>query len=230
MSTPLLHLQTLFQLDSDDRIIGTREPDPGPGDLFCLIRGMADYIWAVGADVPQEVADELDRLASEEPPVSDFRDAPVHAERYMSLVEGRVDSGLAFAFPEEIARPHGTIFIEDIQLLGHHFSGWTESEIPYRMPIVAVVEEGYAVSVSFCSRRSNIGAECGLETAVEFRGRGLGPRVAAAWAMTVRASGRIPLYSTSSSNDASLAVARKLGLIAYASKWSISPGLEGACL
>jgi hypothetical protein len=38
----------------------------------------------------------------------------------------------------------------------------------------------------------------------------------------MRASGRIPLYSTSWTNTASLAVARKLGLVAYANTWSIA--------
>jgi len=38
----------------------------------------------------------------------------------------------------------------------------------------------------------------------------------------MRASGRSPLYSTSWTNTASLAVADKLGLVAYASDWSIA--------
>ena len=221
VSTPQLHLLTMFLLDGDARIIGTREPEPSPGPLFSLILGKTSCAWAVRVDVPQDIADELDGLAREEPPASDFWDAPVHAERYMSLRGGRVDSGPAFTFPEEIAQPCGTVFIEDMQSLDHHFSGWTASEIPYRTPIVALVEEGYAVSVCFCARRSNAAAEAGLETAAEFRGRGLGPHVTAAWALAIRASGRVPLYSTSWSNDASLAVARKLGLVAYASAWNI---------
>ena len=227
MSTPDLHLQTLFPLDAAGRIRGTREPEPGPGPLFSLIRGEASCTWSVRADVPRDVADELDRLARQEPPVSDFRQAPVHAKRYASLVKGRVDSGPAFTFPEEIARPCGTVLIEDFESLDHHFSGWTRGEIPYRTPIVALVEEGYPTSVCFCARRSDIAAEAGLETAVGFRGRGLGPRVAAAWALEVRASGRVPLYSTSWSNGASLAVARKLGLVAYASKWRIAEASQG---
>lgn len=222
MSAPALQLQTLFLLDGDGRISSTRPPEPSPGPLFILIRGTVSRVWAVREDVPQDLAYELNGLAGEEPPVSDLRDAPVHAERYVSLLGGQVDSGPAFTFPEEIAQPRGTVFIEDIQLLDHNFSGWTATEIPGSSPIVAVVEDGYAVSVSFCARRSNVAAEAGLETAVEFRGRGLGPRVAAAWALAIRASGRIPLYSTSWSNHSSQAVARKLGLIAYASDWSIS--------
>ena len=222
MSTPALQLQTLFLLDGEGRISGTRSPEPSPGPLFMLIRGTASCAWALREDVPQEIADELNGLAREEPPVSDFRQDPVHAERYKSLVNGRVDSGSAFTFPENIVQPLGIVFIEDVQLLGYHFSGWKASEIPESTPIVAVVEEGYPVSVCFCARRSNVAAEAGLETAVAFRGRGLGPRVVVAWALAIRASGRIPLYSTSWSNDASLAVARKMGLAAYASNWSIS--------
>ena len=100
----------------------------------------------------------LDRLALQEPPASDFRQAPVHAKRYASLVKGRVDSGPAFTFPEEIARPYGTVLIEDFESLDHHFSGWTRGEIPYRTPIVALVEEGYPTSVCFCAWRSDIAA------------------------------------------------------------------------
>ena len=139
----------------------------------------------------------------------------------MALVEGQCDSGPAFTFPDELARPHGTVLIDDQEALGRHFPGWTASEVPYRTPIVAVVEKGRAVSVCFSSRRSHVAAECGVETAAGYRGRGLATRVTAAWARAVRATGRVPLYSTSWSNAPSLAVARKLGLIPYAGRWSI---------
>jgi hypothetical protein len=94
-------------------------------------------------------------------------------------------------------------------------------EIPGRSPIVAVLEDGHAVSACFSARRSDVAAEAGLETAQAFRGRGLGPRVTSAWALAIRAAGLTPLYSTSWDNDASLAVARKLRLHAYASSWRI---------
>ena len=222
MSTPELQLQTLFFLDGEGRISGRRSPLPSAGPLFMLIRGMASCAWAVRHDLSPETALELDRLAQEEPPVSDFRDEPVHSERYSSLLGGEIDSGPAFTFPEVISQPRSTVFIEDIRLLDRHFSSWKVNEIHESTPIAAVMEDGYAVSVCFCARRSAVAAEAGIETAVAFRGRGLGPNVAAAWASEIRASGRIPLDSTSWSNDASLAVARKLGLVAYASNWSIS--------
>ncbi len=221
MSTPNLHLHTLFRLDSAGRIRGTREPKPSAGPLFALIRGRSGCAWAVRPDLPQEIAEELNVLAGEEPPVADLRDEPVHAQRYRSLAGGEVYSGPAFTFPEAVEQPPATVFVNEVQLLERNFRGWTAAEIPGRSPVAAVVEDGDAVSVCFCARRSDAAAEAGLETAAAFRGRGLGPQAAAAWALAVRASGRIPLYSTSWSNGASLSVARKLGLVAYASGWSL---------
>ena len=221
MSTADIHLRTLFLLDSAGRIRGTREPNPDPGPLFALIRGRASCAWAVRADLSQEIAEKLAGLAREEPPVADFRDAPVHAERYRSLAGGEVSSGPAFTFPETVEQSPATVLVNEVQLLDRNFRGWTAAEIPGRSPVVAVVEDGGAVSVCFCARRSGAAAEAGLETVTEYRGRGLGPQVAAAWAWAVRASGRIPLYSTSWSNAASLSVARKLGLVAYANGWSL---------
>ena len=216
MSTPDLHLQTLFLFDSGGRIRATREPGPSPGPRFALIRGPTSCAWAVRADLSQEHAAELDSLARAEPPAADPRAAPAYAERYKSLAGGELYSGPAFTFPEAIDPPPATVLVNELQLLGRNFSGWTAAEIQGRSPIVAVVEDGHAVSVCFCARRSSVAAEAGLETAVAFRGRGFGSHVAAAWALAVRASGRIPLYSTSWSNRASLSVARKLGLVAYA--------------
>ena len=221
MSTSVLLLRTLFSLDDDYRIVGTREPDPNLGPMFVLVRGKEDHAWAVRSDVPPNVAKELDALAREEPPIADFRVDPVNAERYLSLIKGRVDAGPAFEFPDANATATGTVFIEDTDQLDHHFAGWTNDEIPYRTPIVALINDGHAVSVCFCARRTDVVAEAGVETAVEYRGQGFAPRVTAAWALTIRASGRVPLYSTSWTNHASLAVARKLGLMPYASTWSI---------
>ena len=221
MSTPDIHLRTLFLLDGAGRILGTHEPDPDPGPLFALIRGRTSCAWAVRADVQQEIAEELDGLAREEPTVANFCDAPVHTEQYRALARGEVYSGPAFAFPETVEEPDATVLVNEVRLLARHFSGWTAAELTGRSPVVGVVEDGHAVSVCFCARRSETAAEAGLETAEAFRGRGLGPQVAAAWALAVRASGRIPLYSASWANGASLAVARKLGLVAYACGWSL---------
>lgn len=233
MSTPQLHLETLFVLNEQGGIVSTREPGATRGPLFFLARGMTGCAWAVHADVPPALADQLEDLATQEPPASDLWTAPVHAVRYRSLwargAESAVEplQGMAFTFPEEPAQPNdvpdGIVLVEDERLLARHFSGWMPGEIAAgRAPVLAITDGGFPVSVCFCARRSDAAAEAGVETAAAHRGRGLAPRVTAAWVRAIRESGRVPLYSTSWTNDASLAVARKLGLVAYASTWSLA--------
>jgi hypothetical protein len=183
---------------------------------------MTRCAWAIHADVPETLAVQLSALAREEPPTVDFRDHPVHANRYVSLLGGRADSGPAFTFPDNVPTPTDIVAVEELAKLEEHFRGWTADELPERSPILAVIEEGHAVSVCFCARRSPTAAEAGVETAGRFRRRGLGARVTAAWARAIRASGRVPIYSTSWNNESSLAVACKLALEACASDWSLS--------
>jgi len=235
MVTPDLQLRTLFLqrplvrglLESHGRITVTTEPSARPAPFFVLIRGTSSVAWGVRGDVPEDIADELDRLADEEPPVRDFQAPPLHADKFLSLVGGQIVSGPAFRFPDEIAQPTDITLIDRLDLLERHFRGWIAEEISWCSPIVAVMDGGYPVSVCFCATRNSAPAvEAGLETATVFRGRGFAARVTAAWAGAIRASGRIPLYSTYWSNAASLAVARKLGLIKYASDWSLVPKPE----
>ncbi len=219
--TPQLQLETLFVLDDEGRIVSTRDPSAAAGPAFSLIRDRSACAWAVHRDVPADVARDLVALARTEPPAGELTDPPTHASTYIALLRGRVEAGPVFAFPPTIPAARGVVAITEFSQLERHFRGWTPDELPERSPILGIVEEGYAVSVCFCARRSPVAAEAGLETAANFRGRGFGARVAAAWARAVSDSGRLPLYSTSWSNAPSLAVARKLELSACASDWNL---------
>src|SRR4029077_13511331 len=183
--------------------------------LFALIRGASSCASAVRADVSENVAAEVERLARQERPIEDLQDshdAPAHADAYLALLGGQINSGPAFTFTDRIAHSTDVTLIDKLELLERNFHGWVADEIPWRGPIVAVMDHGYPVSVCFCATRASENTvEAGLETAPAFRGRGFAPRVTAAWASAIRASGRTPLYSTSWTNDASRAVARKLG-------------------
>jgi hypothetical protein len=226
MVTPEIQLRTGFVLDEHGRIKSTREPQPTPGPLFTLIRSASSCVWAVRADVPGELAAQLDRLAGEEPPLQDPQEAPLHAATYLSLMGGQVVSGPAFTFPDRLPSPGDVTTVDNLQLLERNFRGWNAAEIPWCSPIVAIMDGGYPVSVCFCATRNSAReVEAGVETAPAYRGRGFAARVTAAWASAIRASGRIPLYSTSWSNTASLAVARKLGLVQFASDWSVVENL-----
>jgi len=177
--------------------------------------------WAVHRDVPVEVARELVALARTEPPLGELTDPPTHIDTYLARIGGRIDSGPVFTFPTAIAAADGVREITDLAQLERHFRGWTVDELPERSPILGIIEDGHAVSVCFCARRTPAAAEAGLETAANFRGRGFGAKVAAAWGRAIRDSGRLPLYSTSWGNVASLGVARRIELSPCASDWSL---------
>lgn len=222
-----MHLQTMFRFGNDGRIVSTREPGAVNGPVFWLARGHNSCAWAVRRDTPDRVARELAKVAADEPLATDFRAPPIYASRYQSLIDGIVDTGTAFHFPASIAEPTGVAFTNTAGALVRHFPDWRGEEIEGRTPIAVIEHDGSAISVCCCARRSDLAAEAGLETAPAFRGRGLAARVTAAWALAVRASGRIPLYSTSWNNAASMAVAHKLGLKIYASVWSLSDAVSG---
>jgi len=219
--TPELQLETLFVLNEKGRIISTREPNPGPGPGFALIRGLAGCAWAAHSALAEPVAEELETWAREETPSQDLRSQPRHARRYSSLIAGSADSGPAFTFPEIAPGASDIVPVETLSQLERHFRGWTAGELPERSPMLAVFDGGNAVSVCFSARSSPAAAEAGVETAASHRGRGLAGRVTAAWAFAIRRSGRLPIYSTSWNNGSSLAVARRLGLQPVASNWSL---------
>jgi len=56
VSTPELHLKTLFILNDEGRIESTREQGELRGPLFSLVRGAASCVCAVRADLPNELA------------------------------------------------------------------------------------------------------------------------------------------------------------------------------
>jgi hypothetical protein len=227
--TPHLHLETLFVTDARRRIVCTREPHPSRGPAFIIVRGESPCAWGIGADVPGDIARELEHWASQEPPSAEWERPLVYGDRYSALLGGgRVRSGPAFAFPEQLEQPAGDAFdVADEAELSHHFSGWIPGEIGAgRGPVLAVRDDDvdggeHPVSICFCARRSAAAAEAGVETAALFRGRGYAARAAIAWARRIRAEGLTPLYSTDWSNDASLAVARRLNLVPFAGDFSI---------
>lgn len=224
MSTPQLELTTGFILDERGRTVSTREARPDVAPLFTIVRGATACAWAIRADISDDIAQEIDDLARSEPPLDDLRIAPRHATRYLALTSGQPGfMGPAFAFPDVATGAPDVVEVSDERLLQRHFHGWQVGEIAQGpAPVMAVCDDGYPVSVCFCARRAETAAAAGVESAPAYRKRGYAARVTAAWAGAVRASGRTPLYSAAWSNAASLALARKLGLVAYASFWSVS--------
>ncbi len=127
-----------------------------------------------------------------------------------------------FVFPERIEDAEGVVRVARLDQLTRYFRGWSANELPGCAPIMAVMEGEAAISVCFSARLTDDAAEAGAATAEAFRGRGLAAQVTSAWAAAIRASGQLPMYSTSWTNNASLAVARRLGLQIVGCDWNLN--------
>lgn len=229
MAALQFHLETAVVFAGEHRITETREPNPRLPGRFVLARGATSIAWAVRTDVKPEIASELDELAASEPVHSgDWEVPPVHAARYEELLAmdfAEVGGGPLFEFPEQLHAPTDITIVEvrSERELATNFHGWVPGEISNGCaPVMAIVEDGAPVSICFSARRSRTGAVAGVDTGERYRGRGYAARVTAAWALAIRARKMTPLYNTSWSNEASRAVAKKLGLVTVGSSWSMS--------
>lgn len=225
-----LHLRALFVHDDRGRIVARNALDGGPAPRFFLGRTANGSRRRVRDDVPDDLAATLEALCAEEPAVADLREPPRHEARYRALLaeHGAVPevwAGPAYGFPADLP-PAGDNVVRltagNAPLLrGGDLAPWIE-DVGHSEPLVALVRDGRAVSVCGSVRRTPEAHEAGVETSAAARGNGFAVAVVTAWAHAVRQLGAEPLYSTSWENAASQAVARKLGLIPYASDYWIA--------
>ena len=203
------------------------EPDPEhDAPRFFLARTVEGNLWRTRHDLPDDLGAGLERLAVDEPVAVDPREPPRHAAAYAALLEQHAQLGDCYAGPAyslpELAPQAGAVTITraNAALLQAHFP-YTLSRLAALAPVVAVVADGVAVATCSSVRITAQVAEAGVHTVEGYRGRGYGAEVVRGWAAAIRATGRLPLYSTWWANAPSLAVAKKLGAIQYAAEFSL---------
>jgi hypothetical protein len=223
-----LHVAALYRHDAAGRIVANNEPDGARAPRLYLGRTRAGNVWRFRDDLPPGLVAALDPILAAEPPAADLRRPPACLTTTVDLLAahaavGGVGFGPAWCFPETIDPPAGVVAVTPANPVptGDLYD-WLAAELGVRQPCFAVVRDGVAVSVCFSARLTESAAEAGVLTHEAYRGRGFAAAVTAAWAIAVRASGRIPLYSTSWDNLASQGVARRLGLILYGADCSIT--------
>ncbi len=225
-----IRVDALFTHDPDGRIRRVNEPGGDRAPRFFFGRTRAGVLWRFRHDVPVETARNLEQLAAEEPVRDDLRAEPRSMDAMLAALREDqeirwVESGPAYRFPDELPVPVNVTRItrSELHLLRRMVPDLEEMAGAFeaREPRVAVVEDGDAVSLCYSARLTSRAAEAGVETLDGYRGRGYAGAAVAGWAHAIRAMGRIPLYSTSWDNLASQAVARKLGLVQYATDLSV---------
>lgn len=226
-----LQVDVLFTHDQAGRIVAINEPDGGPAPRFFLGRTRVGNLWRVRHDLPEATVLRLHALAAAEPVREDLRAEPHNMAAFLEALREdqevhSVWSGPAYRFPGTLLAPAAQvtrITRANLHLLRR--MNWSQAALARDFerwePMMAVIEGGAAVSLCFSSRLTERAAEAGVETLDGYRGRGYAPSVVTAWAHAIRATGRVPLYSTSWDNHASQTVARKLGLAQYGADLSL---------
>jgi hypothetical protein len=220
-----IYVDALFTHDSDGRMISVNEPGGRPAPRFFFSRTSSANLWRLRHDLPSSVAGELEELATDEPFNEDLRAAPRSLALFQEALGNEPSQkpeyfGPAYRFPEAFPVPIEVTRItrsnisllssmpEEMEDLQRDLEAWE--------PVCAVIEDGIAVSVCYSSRLTQRAAAAGLSTLEGYRRRGFASVAVAGWASSVRAGGRIPMYDTSWENTGSQGVARKLGLIHFA--------------
>ncbi|MGH7619758.1 MAG: GNAT family N-acetyltransferase [Gemmatimonadaceae bacterium] len=207
-----IQCETLYTYDANGRMLHSNEPGDVDAPRFFLGRTTLGNEWRFRHDVPDGLKAALERASAE----SD--DEIIKC----ALPVGSVWSGPAYRFPDEIAAPTNVVRLSDDnrEILRPHLNGWADDPT-IAQPAFGCVVDSRAVSICCSVRIGGRADEAGVETAREFRGRGYAVPAIAAWALAVRALGKIPIYSTSWDNLASQAVARRLGLVQFGTDLSI---------
>lgn len=226
-----VHVNALFTHNSGSRILFVNEPGGAivPAPLMFLGRTRTGNVWRFRADLPESLLKELDALCADEPFMdADFNKLLRHVETYVRLLEKHIavrehEMGLAYRFTEYVEPSTHLLAIteKNVEMLQGGFEDLI-ADVSAEQPFVAYIEENRAVSVCRSVRITTEAHEAGLETLPNFRGKGYAKDVTAEWARLVRATGAMPLYSTSLENVASQAVARKLHLKLYAVDFQIA--------
>jgi GNAT superfamily N-acetyltransferase len=219
-----LDVEILFTRTSTGRLIADNEPDGERAPRLHLARGRSSSLIAFRDDVPEMVAAKWREIAGRLPawdgpptPDSAFDELRAAVAENGPLERESIGPAFRFASPQVIDTAIDVRRIDNssAELLDPFFP-YTRSVLEKRAPVLGVVIDDAVVAACFSARRGVSACEAGVATEEPYRGRGFGAAVVTAWAEAVEAEGRMPLYSTWWENTASLGIARKLGLVAYA--------------
>jgi hypothetical protein len=224
-----IHIDTLYRCDHDGRLRYVNEPGDPTAPRFYMGRTLAGNLWRFRHDLPIDLVAQLEQLCQAEPITDDYTKLPqnyaaIKALLAASTAEEEEYRGPAYWIPKTVQPSSNAVLVDEtnVALMQAHFPWLAPLDPYYQMgPVAAVIDQGQGVAVCFCSRRPDQATEAGVETATAYRGRGYATAAVATWAAAVHRAGCQPLYSTSWSNFASQAIARKLGMVCYGEDWSL---------
>lgn len=209
----------------------------GPHHL--VIGTAADgQVCVVGRDVPDSLAADLADVVASAPVRADASRPPAALDRCQRMLGDALDpvelsSGPSYLISGLIGAESTVDIVgsgdADIDVLRAANPGnWEPDEWDGLLdgtlgPWAMAIHHDQVIAICHTPARSDQGAEAGVWTHPDFRGRGHAAAVTAAWAAIMAPAGQYLFYSTFADNLSSQRVAARLGLRPIGWLWKLSP-------
>jgi hypothetical protein len=237
-----VRLATIFVFDESGRIVRNTDPDRGTGPRLYIGGGKSGNTACLRHDVGMSTARAIERLAAEEPPLDAPECVPVHLERYIELlaaeapVQGHAMS-LNYCFPHDFEYAHdvSVVFSDMHEDARAGYNMTPDRVLPGPLvdigfstvaklwpPWCVALLDGEIASLVETVRISTNGAEAGVNTVPDMRGRGFAAAATAGWARSPSLRGRKLFYSTTVTNRSSQRVTERLGLDFIGASFSLT--------
>ncbi len=234
-----IEIETLWATDHRGRLVKSRGWNGRTAPHLVIAASNDGQIAAIGSDVADALAVELQAAVSGGSPSPDPATAPASIARCEQLLRDSlgpvelsagpsyvIPLATAFESPAEVQRSDGD---ESEALRGQNpeAANWSPDEWRLLLdgafgPWAVATVGKQIISICHCARLTDRGAEAGVWTDPDFRGQGHAAAVTAAWASLLAPSGRHLFYSTSATNLSSQRVAARLNLHLIGWMWQLS--------
>ncbi len=223
-------IELRYRLDAAGRLVGENLPeDPAdrnaPSLYACLGADLLVYAFRhdVSAERVEHATAVLEALADA---LFESPDQFADAGEAIAATWGEgaaLRAGPIYRVPRGLPQDPDVVLVAAAQsdALARSFPH-THAHLAALAPCAARLVDGNAVSICRTVRRSRFALEAGVDTVEAHRGRGYGAGVVAAWAEQAWQAGQVPCFSMDWSNEASLNLARRLGMMAIGAEFSLA--------
>ncbi len=237
-----IHVETIFVFDELGRIVRNTDPDRGAGPRLYLGGCDAGNVVRLRNDVGAKTAQAVETMVADEPPLGARDSVPTHLDDYVELLGAEVPVeerglGVNYCFPPDFVYEHDvTIVSSDMPEVERVSLGVAADQV-LPEPLVAIgfstvaklwtpwcvaLLHGEIASLVQTVRIGPTGAEAGVDTVPNLRGRGLAAAATAGWAALPSLRGRSLFYSTGVTNKSSQRVTERLGLRFIGASFSLT--------
>jgi predicted GNAT family acetyltransferase len=219
-----LHIDSSFTFDARGRMLLSNEPrlsSRTPAPRAVLGQTPDGNVLRIGASVPDDVERQLEEIVASLPPLHDLQSPPPPLPALRDVLEQHAPvtaeyGGPNYHFPDPIPALGDAVQITRATVeRARDTYPWLLDALEDWWPCFGVIRDGAIASVCFSSRVADRAEAAGVDTHPAYRQRGYAAAVTAAWGAAIRASGKVPFYSTSWDNVGSQGVARRVGLLLH---------------